>query len=167
MGLNLDTLIEINGKKTSARELLYVDQTDLVNEFAAQAARYVYFAVLADHAGMVWRTMQDVRKQAEAEAFVDYKNDLQYIPPGSRVVSDGLANTLVQSDDACIEARKDEVTAQHTYHLMLSLARAFEQRANMLQSMGTHLRHEADMDGMAVRNDDPGAKLRRRRSLAG
>ena len=138
-------------EEVSVNELLSIDGTDLPNEYACQAARFAYYAVLAAHAERVWLNAVRLRKAAEAEAFVYFKSSTEDIPKGSRTVSDSLANSLVADDIDVRKWRRKEVDAQYQWHMMRDLTRAFEQRANMLQSLGANLRHEQDMTGRVVR----------------
>jgi hypothetical protein len=158
--VDLDITVSIDGKNVSVRDLLRVDDTDLPNEFACQAARYAYIAVLAAKAEEAFLKAERARKRAEADAYLYFKNDPESIPQGSRTVSDGTAEKLVEDDDDCEKARKAEIVAKYKYHLLRDIARAFEQRANMLQSMGSHLRHEAEMQGMSTRQAEPSSRLR-------
>lgn len=160
--MNLDYEFSVGGKKYSVRELLEIDSTDLSNEFATQAARYGYFAVLTVQAEEIWLVAKREREQEESIAFGEYKSNEEYIPVGGRTVSDALANSLLKADETCVKARDTEIQAQVEYHLMRDLAKAFEQRANMLQSMGSHARHEAQMDGMHTA-ENPSDRLRRRK----
>jgi len=159
-GLKLDVKVEIDGKMLSIEELLRIDQTDISNEFAAQASRYAYFSVLEAEAEWGLADAVRLRKEAEATAFTLYKNNEDFIPPGSRSVSDGYASQLVDLDNNVKKARVEEADAQYEYRLMRALATSFHQRADMLQSLGVMLRSEMDMTGMAVR-EDMGNSLRR------
>ena len=147
-------------EEVSVKALLSIDDTDLPNEYACQAARFAYYAVLAAHAERAWLNAVRLRKAAEAEAFVFFKNSVDDIPKGGRTVSDSLANNLVACDAEVREYRNREVETQYQWHMMRDLAKSFEQRANMLQSLGANLRHEQDMTGRVVR-DDPIDNLRR------
>jgi len=146
--LNLDVNVKVADKDLSVKELLEVDQADLPNEFAAQAARYAYFATMTSSAELAWLDCVRQRKESEASAYMFYKNDKESIPDGSRSVSDGTAAKLVDIDEEVSVAREEEDVALHKFHTLRDLSRAFEQRASMLQSMGAQLRHEYDMTDM-------------------
>ena len=159
---DLDVTINVVDKEVSVKDLLSIDNTDLSTEFAAQAARYAYFAVLTDQAEDAYLKAKRLREEVEAEAFLEYKNDAKLIPNGSRTVSDPLTDKYVASDEGVVEEKQDEEEARLRFKLMKSITSAFHQRASMLQSMGAHLRHEEDMTDMHV--NDSISKIRQQRS---
>lgn len=148
-----DVEMKLNGKEISVKELLEIDEADLSTEFAAQAARYAYFAVLEAQAERKLLDATEARKIEEATAFAYYKSDSESIPAGSKSVTDGYANQLVRLDEDCIEAKRLEIDLQHDYKIMRAISAAFHMRADMLRSLGAALRHEQDMTGMATREN--------------
>lgn len=163
---DLDTSIEVSDKAISVRELLDIDEADLNSEFACQAARYAYFAVLEAKAERQWKGAVRRRREEEALAFKSFKSDKEMIPPGGRTVSDDYASSLVLIDEVCSELKEKELEAQYRHSLMKSISFAFSMRANMLQSLGANLRAEQGMTGMSTKeismnSQRPTAKRRR------
>lgn len=158
--INLDVEIDLDGRLVSIKDLLEIDQTAMADEFANQAARYAYFAVLEAEASYQLSEAERRLKVAEADAFISYKHSEEYIPPGSRTVTDELARQLVDLDGKVRAIKETMSNADYEYRLMRALATAFHQRADMLQSLGVMLRAEMDMTGMAVK-EDVGDRLRR------
>lgn len=148
MDLNLDITVEIGGKEVDVGELLSIDETDLSSEYAAQAARFAYVAVLKAQAKREWGEAERTRKEEEASAFVDYKSDPEQIPEGSKYVTDGYAAQLVQSDEEVNDLRKREIEAEYGYRVLEALSDALGQRAQMLISLGADLRQELDQTSM-------------------
>lgn len=148
---NVPVVVQVQDKQLPVHDLLGIEQTDLSSEYAAQAARYAYVAVLAVEARAAYDDAKTAREAEEAQAFVFYKNDAKSIPSGGRAVSDALADKLTKSDNDVAEAIELEAALRREHRLLAVVVRAFEMRADMLQSMGAHLRHEADMDGLSVR----------------
>ncbi len=144
----------------STKDLVSIDQTDLNNEFASQAARYAYFAVQCAMARCARDMAEKVYKEDAAAAFVEYKNDPEMIPEGSRTVTDGLANMLVATDENCARLKNAHIEAEQEFRVLEALVRALDMRANMLISLGAQLRSEADMDGMHISKRDPGDAAR-------
>lgn len=166
--LDMDVQIEVRGKSISVEELLSIDETDMSNEFATQAARYAFFAVMDAEAEHLYLKASQFRKETEAEAFADYKADMSLVPPGSKSVTDGFANQLVQLDATCVNARLDELDARRKHRLMKAISYAFHMRADMLRSLGTSLRHEEDMTGMSVKTSpSDGLRNELRKRIAG
>lgn len=156
-----DIDVTLSGKKVSVKELLEIDEADLSTEFAAQAARYAYFAVLEAKSERRLSEAVEARKIEEAEAFAFYKSDPESIPQGSKTVTDGYANQLVKLDDICIAAKQLEIDLQYDYKILRAVSAAFHMRADMLRSLGAALRHEQDMTGMATR-ENPGNDWKRK-----
>jgi len=148
MDLDLNIKVEIGGKDVSVSDLLSVDETDLSSEYAAQAARFAYVAVLKAQAKRQWGETERARKEEEANAFVAYKSDPESIPEGSKTVTDGFAKQLVDSDLAVNDLRKKEIEAEYGYRLLEALSDALSQRAQMLISLGADLRQEMDQTSM-------------------
>lgn len=149
--LDLDVKVAVDGKVYRVGDVMDVDQADLPNEFAAQAALYAYFAVLAAEAEAAYDKAVDERKDMEAAAYMYYKNDTDSIPSGSRSVSDGTADKLVQTDEEVQEAYDYELASKRDWKILRAMADSLKMRADMLQSIGAHLRHEYDMTGMVTR----------------
>lgn len=152
--LDFDVTVHVDGKDVSVRDLLDIDETNLSNEYASQSARYAYFAVLEQQAHVLWQNAKESREREEAMAFVEFKNGETFIPKGGRSVSDALAKELVIDDVSCCNARDAEMRAEHDYLVLKAVTRAFYMRASMLQSFGANLRHEHDMDGISIREQD-------------
>jgi len=152
MQLDMNLTVTLGDKDVRLGDLLVVDQTNLSNEFSAQSARFAYVAVLAAIAKGKHSDAVRKRKAEEGTAFVEYKNDEEYIPKGSRTVSDGVAQSLVNSDNDCMRARHVEARAEEDMLLLQAVRDALRMRADMLQSLGASLRHEQEMEGMVTRD---------------
>lgn len=148
MDLDLNISVSIGGKEVDVGELLSIDESDLSSEYAAQAARFAYVAVLKAQAKREWGQAEADRKKEEADAFVDYKSDPEQIPEGSKTVTDGFAKQLVDSDEDVNELRQGEIEAEYGYRLLEALTDALGQRAQMLISLGADLRQEMDQTSM-------------------
>jgi len=161
MDLDLNIRVEIGGKDVSVSELLSIDETDLSSEYAAQAARFAYVAVLKAQAKRQWGEAERARKENEAYAFVAYKSDTEQIPKGSKTVTDGFAKQLVESDPEVNDLRKKEIEAEYGYRVLEALSDALAQRAQMLISLGADLRQEMDQTSMRL-NETPNDRLKER-----
>ena len=148
MDLDLTISVSIGGKDVSVGDLLSIDETDLSSEYAAQAARFAYVAVLKAQAKREWGEAERTRKEDEAKAFVNYKSDPEQIPTGSKTVTDGFAKQLVDSDAQVNELRQEEIEAEYGYRVLEALSDALGQRAQMLISLGADLRQEMDQTSM-------------------
>lgn len=157
----LDTTVEIDGKVLSVSDLLEVDEANLSDEFATQASRFAYFAVLAAQAEHKWLMAKKNTKEIQADAFLAAKEDHENIPVGGKTVSDALAESLALLDEEHAKAQEEELKALRAYKVVRAITDAFEQRMHMLQSLGASIRDEQQMTGMAVKDINPSDKLRR------
>jgi len=160
MDQELNVQVEIDGKTIETADLLGIDENNLSTEYAAQAARFAYVAVLKARAKRLWMAAEATRKEVEASAFVFYKSDDGSIPTGGKSVSDGLAHELVAADDECVRVKEEEIKAEEDYRLLEALTSALDMRANMLVSLGADLRAERDMTSMRT-NEYSDADLRK------
>ena len=148
--LDLNVTVELDGRVIESQELLDINEADLSTEYAAQAARFAYVAVLAAEAKAAWAEAERRRKEDEALAFQSYKNDPEAIPDGSKSVTDGYAGQLVQSDENCNKLKVAENEAEKNYRILSALTDALQMRASMLISMGADLRTEREQTGMKM-----------------
>ena len=161
MDLDLNIKVEIGGKEVDVGDLLSIDETDLSSEYAAQAARFAYVAVLKAQAKREWGEAERARKENEANAFVDYKSDTTQIPEGSKTITDGFAKQLVDSDPEVNDLKKQEIQAEYGYRVLEALSDALSQRAQMLISLGADLRQEMDQTSMHL-NESADERLKER-----
>jgi len=158
MQLDMNIRVELDGKEVNTQALLSINEADLSTEYATQAARFAWIAVLKAEAKRQWSEAERARKEEEAIAFKDYKNSTADIPPGSKSVSDGYAAQLVQLDPDCNELRQAENEAEYRYRILEALTKALELRGSMLISMGADLRMEREQTGLNIL-EDPGDAL--------
>lgn len=132
--LDLDNIVPIAG--------------DLSEEFSRQPSLYAYIAMMAANAEALYgaakagtertkaRTDRDIRKRAKA---IDEK------------VTENVVFNRVLMDDDVEEAEETEMAYRYQYLVLKALTNAMDQRAQMLISLGAHLRAEAEQTGMLVR----------------
>ena len=143
--IDFDVELTINDKPVNVREMLDVNQDDLSNEFAAQASRYAYVAVMTAQAEWAMNEADDAVKQEEAAAFMEFK---KLICDNGKSMTDDQAEQMVKLDEACVVIRRKYNEAKYKFKVLQALARSFEQRADMLQSLGAKARAEYDMTAM-------------------
>lgn len=153
MNNDLSTTISIavDGKERvySTEELLQIDQTELSEEFASQAARYGYFAALAAAAEADYKHAKHTTELVYAET-----DDLvrqEFREAGVKTTEAAIKSAILLDEDYC-QAMDRELAALRNYRLLSALVRALEQRASMLQSLGAHVRHEYDMTDMIIKD---------------
>jgi len=145
--IDFDVELTINDKPVNVREMLDVNQDDLSNEFAAQASRYAYVAVMAAQAEWAMNEAKDAVKQEEATAFMEAK---KLVGDNGKTITDGQAEQMVKIDEVCVELHQKQNEAEYKFKVLQALAKSFEQRADMLQSLGAKARAEYDMTAMKM-----------------
>jgi hypothetical protein len=146
------TLIQIRtpkGTKTfDIAKTLKIDFDSLTEEFATQAAVYAFFATLVPFAEFT-ETMLDLSKDQEY-AGADDAARKEMTEKGEKF-TETVIKSMVQLDEQYGAAFKKHAEAHYDTGIIKAIARAMEQRAEMLISMGAQQRHEFNMQGMNIR----------------
>jgi len=147
-----DTTIEVKsqtGKKVfNLGDVFSINETELSKEYASQASLYAYFAQLsafADHSVMIKDLSRD---QEYARADEACRAELER---NNKKYTEAVVKSMILQDVDYDKAYKRHAQAVYDASLLKSIVRALEQRANMLISLGSHLRHEDSMTGMNIR----------------
>lgn len=149
-GVNISIIVDGKEHVYNTNELLRIDQTSLSDEFAGQAARYGYFAAIAAGAETMYRAAKRRAEVVYAEADEEIRRE--FAESGKKVTEAVVKAAIMLDEDYC-EAVEQELDLLYNYKLLQALVNAFEQRANMLQSLGAHVRHEYDMTDMHTVED--------------
>lgn len=120
---------------------------DLSDEFTRQPSIYAYVATLAARAEALWIEVKRDLEQLYAETDKEVRLDL--IQSNEKVTEDKV-KAEVKLRRGYHEALMEELEYREQHLIMQALVRAFEMRAQMLQSLGAHLRAEAQQTGMTI-----------------
>jgi hypothetical protein len=151
MELNNTTIriLTPRGPKTyNVAEIFAIDENELSSEFANQAAVYAYFSSMMNYVEKQMSNMDLKLDQVSARLDEFYRQQLER---NDKKYTEAVVKSLVVRDDEYKAAYEASHIAKYDYGVLKSLARALEQRADMLISLGSHLRHEADMAGLSIR----------------
>lgn len=131
--LDLDMFIPIND--------------NLSEEFSRQPSLYAYLAMLAAQTDALYQAAktetQRVRAQVDQRIREDAKDD-------GEKVTEAIVDKRVVLDGKVQEAEDTESNYRYQFMMMKVVVAAMEQRAQMLISLGAHLRAEADQTGMLI-----------------
>lgn len=129
-------------------DLFRIDETNLTKEFTEQASLYGYFGVLmakAEHEAAV----RDLGKDQEyAVADLDWRAEME---EAGKKYTEALIRNTVLSDEEYQRISIQAAEAEFDYKLLKAIVSALQQRAEMLISLGAHIRHELDQTGMSIR----------------
>lgn len=146
--LELDTIIPIG--------------EDVSTEFRDQASLFAYIAMLAADAESLWRESKRLVEEVYAETDAIVREE--YDNRGERT-TEKRVEAEVQMRKGYREAIRFELNCHQQYLTMRVLQQALEMRANMLISLGAHLREEAKQTGMLIKDTkDRLDELRREKS---
>lgn len=167
-GTTISIVIDGKEKKFDINKIFDIDEEDLTREFTSQATIYAYFATAlakADYDASI-ATMEEEQTAADADQV--YREQLT--SKGEKY-TEGVIKSMVQQDEEHQEAVKNELAAKYDARLLKAITTALEMRAQMLISVGSHIRHELDMTGMNIRErqftktvDDAKEVMRSRKS---
>jgi hypothetical protein len=135
-------------KKFDIGKLFNVDQNNLSEEFTTQASMYGFFAILSAEADKIVAMTSLLCDQEAAEADELYRKQLD---EEGKKYTEAVIKSLVTRDEEYDKCVKAKYNAEYDLDILKAIVKAFEQRAMMLQSLGSHLRHEYEMQGMNTR----------------
>lgn len=146
------------GKKRSynIHEILNIDETNLTKEFATQASMYGYFAGLLAQAEYEL-SMAEMHKDEEY-ALADSSYREQAVNNGLKYTETQIKG-MIQTDEDYIAKCHAEIDAKYAVKRLKAVVTGLEQRAQMLISIGSQVRHEADMTGMNIRETKVAATI--------
>lgn len=139
---------------TGEEEVLILDKIvpigdDLSTEFGRQPSLYAYVAMISAQVESMW--LQAKRQTARVKAEADKR-----VRDKARALDEKVTETIVSNrvlmDDEVEEAEETELAYHYQYLLMKAIVASMDQRAQMLISLGAHLRSEAEQTGMLIRD---------------
>ena len=133
-------------------EYVPIDENNLVHEFANQASAYAYLAVLGAQAEANWLDAKRLVERVRAETDKEVRRDL-----ANEKVTEGKIAAEIELRKGYQDAVENELSCRAQHLVLRAVVSSMEQRAQMLISLGAHLRQESNMTGMLV--NDAKAKL--------
>ena len=135
-------------KKFDIGQLFSIDQNEISNALSTQASLYGFFAILTAEADRIAAMQAMLYEQETANADELYRANLD---EEGKKYTEAVIKSMVARDEDCIRVHTAKENADYDLNILKAIVRAFEQRAMMLQSLGSQLRHEYDMQGMNVK----------------
>jgi hypothetical protein len=144
-----------------------IDEESLTEHFAEQATIFGYFAVQLAEADKLLSASKTQVEQAYAEADAFYRESYNSL---EQKYTEAVIRGDVLLDEDYNEALDNQRDAQYNVAILKSIVNALRMKADMLISMGAHMRQEYGMTGMNIRQqnmeksvDDAKAELRKKR----
>ncbi len=122
---------------------------DLSQEFTDQPSLYAYIAMLAARAEACWL---DAKVDKERVYATTDKAVRRSLSASGDKVTEPMVKAGILGRKKYREAIEYEIQCHEQHLIMKALTKAMDQRAQMLISLGAHLRAEADQAGMLIRD---------------
>ena len=135
-------------KKFRIDDIFAVDEDNISKEFMQQASLYGFFAT-------IMATAEDIANRASFDVDQEYalcdsdarnsldRNGMKY--------TEAVIKGMVYQYESYQKTVAINNKCQYDFKLLKALVKALEQRAEMLVSLGSHLRHESNMTGMNIK----------------
>jgi len=136
-------------------KLFDIDETNLTKEYAKQASTYAYYGSLYNIADKSVMEMDAKKDSTYAELDLAYRDELKDDKP-----TEGRIKSMVLTDEGYSEVLDKYSNAVHRRNTLRTLMDALKMRADMMISMGAHLRYEYDQTGMNIRYETSVKDLR-------
>lgn len=122
---------------------------DLFKEFAEQPSMYAYIATLAAQAEAAWLDARAAKKEMYAITDKEVRGDLEM---SDVRVTEKLVETEVELRSGYREAIRYELDCREMYLIFSALSDAMKMRADMLISLGAHIRSELRQTDMTIKD---------------
>lgn len=147
-GLKITLADGTKQREFSLKEIFDIDDSNLTKEFAGQSAMYAYFAAMqakSDYgASQISFALEQEQAEADAAARMEMEKD-------GRKYTEAVIKGMISLDDECTKLNESLIGQKYETKLLKAICDALEMRANMLISMGSHIRHEMDQTGISIK----------------
>lgn len=150
--LGIYTFVHSNGDEIDIdlNTLLRVGE-DITSEFAAQAGNYAYVATLAAEAELQEMLASHDKDKTYSKLYIRKRRDFEAL--GSKF-TEAVLNSHVEIDSDYEEVVDRLLNAKAQVQAMKAITRALEMKANMLISLGAHLRAEYNQTDMHIGGEE-------------
>lgn len=132
-------------KLFNIEEELAISETDLNRDFIQQPGKFAWWASLAESAKEIEEKLEVYQERVEGEA--DKRARRQLEVDGVKV-TEGSVKSMIKTDEELMNASLAYNRAKKNAATLKQIVKAFEQRKEMLISLGAHIR-----DGHGNNND--------------
>jgi len=134
-----------------------INEAYLSQEFSTQAAMYVELITNYNRAETEHMKAKANLERIYAEVDQDIRDELAV---NGKKYTETVVKSLVLLEEDYIEEQQYALHASKKYMLLKQLLKAMEMRADMLISLGAHLRAEISMTQMNIKEKDYDAKVK-------
>lgn len=119
------------------------------DEFTRLAADFGYWNEKTAEAGKVLMLAEWEEKKTEAKLYLKYKQ----AEPGAKAPTEAAVDAAIRTDPIFEELHLETVEAQYTHDQLTGRLKTLSKKADMLVSMGAHIRQEKDGDKRIMERD--------------
>jgi len=149
MGRKIELIMPHSDKEIiDLDELFNIDETNLTKEYAKQASLYAYYGTLYNQADRSLMEHEAKKDSTYAELDLSYRDELK-----DEKTTEGRIKSMVLTDNGYKKELIRLEYATYRKNVLRTIMDALKMRADMMISMGAHLRAEYDQTGMNVRYD--------------
>lgn len=147
-GLKIDYKGVGKSKAIQISDILDVHEDNLTEHFAEQASIFGYFSVQLAEAERILGKIKVEAEQEYAKADAYYRDQYKEL---DEKYTEAVIRGHVILDDDYNKVLDRQRSAKHNVDVIKAVVNALKMRADMLISMGAHLRQEYGMTGMTIR----------------
>ena len=148
---NIEVKYKGVGKKIhtiNLADILEIYEIELTTHFAEQASIFGHFSIQLAEADRLLGIAKMITEQVYAKADAGYRKayneaEIKY--------TEAVIRGEVLLDEDYQNVVKSQHNAKHNVDVLKAIVNALKMKADMLISMGAHLRQEYDMTGMTIR----------------
>ena len=137
-------------------EILEIHEIELTKHFAEQASIFGHFSIQLAEADRLMGVAKMEVEQEYAEADAYYRDEHNEAEEKYTESSIKAEISLDKNYTAALDKQRDTA---HNVAVLKSIVNALKMKADMLISMGAHLRQEYDMTGMTIREQSMGKEV--------
>lgn len=158
------TKIRVKGKEIDLEDVFHVEEANLSTEFMQQASMYAYFAVAQVDAEYNANMVELDKDQEEAQADSEFRTQLEIT---GKKYTEAVIKGLIVQDEAVSKKIRNLNGVRYQQKLLKAVCSALEMRAQMLQSLGSHLRHEYEQTGLTTKESQLHTAIDNVKKIAG
>jgi hypothetical protein len=141
MIFDLDVALNVDGNKFTGniREVLKINENNLMDEFTKQPSTFAWFATLYEVASS---QVEEKKFALEVlEANID-KELREVLGQGDKKVTEPMVSSAIQRDERIIKMNTELLQLSKQQGILKALVRALDQRSTMLVQLGSTKRQE-------------------------
>jgi hypothetical protein len=147
-GLSIEVADGTKIHKFHLGEIFDIDEANLTQEFAEQSGLFAFFSALWAKSEFNSSVIEFGLEQEQASADADSRSELE---AAGKKYTEAVIRGMISLDEECSKLMESLLGQRYESKLLKAICDALKMRADMLISMGSHIRHEMDSMGLQVK----------------